>query len=701
MFNIHNSSRNDCYYYNICTRCFCIFPRRPRLRDTQEQMTRNNESGSSSRIYLLPSMCNTETMFRLRSCFYTQRTDQEWNAIAHDFLRDSRTGTQCATHWKMVLKPALLKGVWSPEEDTVIYDCVARGVTDWSEVASALPKRKAKHCRERWNNHLDPALSKAEWTYAEESKLLKAVEAHGTSWTHIARLLPGRSEAMVQQHWNSIVFRDAMSAGSLRRGRSRTDSSTAAGNSSSSNRNRAKPSALPSEAMPPPRRPGHDLITREEGIVGSGAGAGSAIMGADAGAATLTEREKALMDHAFKTGLNAAAGGGTGAGGGVGVSSPEIIDQVSKGGGGVERLTLSAEEEDIFAPLSAALLKGQGSDGCSPDMPPPSPTASPLKPHQHQPDYDAVGHQLADGWGADDDPALADLYRSLDNIGESLFNEDNFELSFDFDSVDKRAPPACSSSSSNTKATAPACSASQANSPSCNWDNMLSGGHEPQKEVSPFRRAAAQASATLEKQRHSMSNYEHQKQGHGLQAACARAAVAAASAAAHGSSAATSSATSQPEGPRVKQGFLRRLLPTDSKPGKQQHSRVPFATIRGCLSEANAPPPPPPLPAAASSGTPMAGAVGSSGGENRAPRRGQPLSVALFGQPSALAGGDSKGIAEPTLKHGKAEVKVPPPPQHKQQVLGQGVLSARPASRFNAHQQGSDSGWAGGRDESE
>ncbi|CAN0454615.1 unnamed protein product, partial [Scytosiphon promiscuus] len=41
---------------------------------------------------------------------------QEWAIIAHDFLKDSRTGTQCATHWKMVLKPALLKGVWSPEE---------------------------------------------------------------------------------------------------------------------------------------------------------------------------------------------------------------------------------------------------------------------------------------------------------------------------------------------------------------------------------------------------------------------------------------------------------------------------------------------------------------------------------------------------------------------------------------------------------
>lgn len=555
----------------------------------------------------------------------------------------------------MVLKPALLKGVWSQEEDAIIYDCIGRGIIDWSEVASYLPKRKAKHCRERWNNHLDPDISKGEWSADEEAKLLSAVEAHGTSWNLVARQIPGRSEAMIQQHWNAIVFRNAVNAGGVRRGRSKADSASATAGGGA--RARAKPSLLPVE--PGLQLQGQDLTTQEEGTAGNvsggrnGGGVGS--KGPEP-AVTLTVREKALMDHAFKTGLSAAAGGG---GGGVG-PPPELMGTTTRGGG-IEPLNLSSEEDDLFAPLTAALLK-EGSDGCSPaDMPPPSPTASPLKPHKQQPDYTAIGDQLGDGWGVDDDPALADLYRSLDNIGESLFNEDTFELSFDFDSVDKPSPSCGAGGATQTI-------------PSQGWDRQ-------EKEESPFRRAAANAAATLEqrlsptKRASKAQNTQTQEQARNLEEACARAAAAAAATSQDMASTAPSS-SGPPAGPRVKQGFLRRLFSAFTEPGKQ--SRTPFSTVRGCLSEANAPAPPPPSPAVRPN---PPGGEGSGGGENQAPRRGQPLSIALFAQgpASSIVGEDGKGTVTPTLKHGKVEVKVPPP-----QASGPGIpLSSLPASRFN------------------
>lgn len=577
----------------------------------------------------------------------------------------------------MVLKPALLKGVWSAEEDAVIYDSVAGGVTDWNEVAALLPKRKAKHCRERWNNHLDPALSTAEWTVEEEAKLLSAVEAHGTSWTHIARFLPGRSELMIQQHWNAIVFRNAASAGSIRRGRSRADpladgAISGCSGASGTILGRSRPSTLPIELLPQP--PLYDTSAREGRTVGIGAGA------------MLTEREKALMDHAFKTGLTAAVTGGAG----VGVASPEDIEAISKGGG-IEHLKLTTTDDDGFAPLSAALLKGEGSDiGCSPHMPPPSPTTSPLKPQKRTSDIGVLGHELADAWGVDEDPALADLYRSLDNIGESLFNEDNFELSFDFDSVDKPAP------SASPSACAPACDTSPAGTqPSCSgrarpsWNNLLLGG-QGQKEVSPFRRAAAQAAATLERQRLSPT-----KQGQGLQAGCHRAAAAAVSAAqaqrrnSEASSAPAPSPAPDP-GPRIKQGFIRRLLPADYKFGANQPSScAPFATIRGCLSEVNASPLPIPV---ALPHSPAQG-MWAPRCENLLPWRGQRLSVALFALPPSdfMGGGEDDVVAEPMLKHGKAEVQIPRPisrtsPSARQMGEELGPLCALPTNRFNSNQ---------------
>lgn len=626
---------------------------------------------------------------------------QEWNTIAHSFLKDSRTGTQCATHWKMVLKPALLKGVWSPEEDAVIYDSIARGVHDWSEVASLLPKRKAKHCRERWNNHLDPALNSGAWSPAEEAKLVGAVETHGTNWNVVARMIPGRSESMIQQHWNAIVFRNATSTDSARRSRTRTDGMSgpvaALGGGRGGGvglKGRTKPSSLPVETSL--QLSGQDLILREEDPArGGGVRVNGHTSMPDLGrpeqAVTLTDREKALMDHAFKTGLSAAGGGAGpragGGGGGVSPSTSDLMGAMSKGGG-IDSLTLSTDDDDIFAPLTAALLKGEGSGDYSPThMPPPSPTASPLKLHKQLPDYNAIGDQLGDVWAVDEDPAMADLYRSLDNIGESLFNEDTFELSFDFDSVDKPAP-SCSGGSGGGGGghTPPNCSSSRL------WDNPLT---KQEKVESPFRRAAAKAAANLEQRLSPLKRSSQTKgqQGRGIEEACARAAAAAAASAAAQSAAATvaPSSSGSASGPRVKQGLLRRLFSTDTKPGK--HSRAPFTTVRGCLSEANAPPQPPPSPLPpirpnSPADRELSGNDnGGRKGENQAPRRPyQPLSIALFAprssSPSAGGSADHNGGAggaiTPTLKHGKAEVKVPLP-----HASGLGVpLGSLPANRL-------------------
>jgi len=47
-------------------------------------------------------------------------------------------------------------------------------------------------CRERWFNHLDPALKKGGWTEEEDAILVDAQMKWGNSWTKIAKLLPGR-----------------------------------------------------------------------------------------------------------------------------------------------------------------------------------------------------------------------------------------------------------------------------------------------------------------------------------------------------------------------------------------------------------------------------------------------------------------------------------------------------------------------------
>jgi len=51
----------------------------------------------------------------------------------------------------------------------MVIDLVGRiGAKKWSQIAQQLPGRIGKQCRERWHNHLNPAINKAAWTMDED-----------------------------------------------------------------------------------------------------------------------------------------------------------------------------------------------------------------------------------------------------------------------------------------------------------------------------------------------------------------------------------------------------------------------------------------------------------------------------------------------------------------------------------------------------
>ena len=75
-----------------------------------------------------------------------------------------RTDVQCLHRWQKVLKPGLVKGPWTAEEDDLVRGLVAaHGTKKWSLIAQNLEGRLGKQCRERWYNHLDPAIKRTPW----------------------------------------------------------------------------------------------------------------------------------------------------------------------------------------------------------------------------------------------------------------------------------------------------------------------------------------------------------------------------------------------------------------------------------------------------------------------------------------------------------------------------------------------------------
>jgi nuclear transport factor 2 (NTF2) superfamily protein len=93
---------------------------------------------------------------------------------------------------------------WSESEDNRLLAAIHRfGLESWWSVAQFVGGGRTRaQCAQRWTRGLDPRLSRNEWSFDDEERLLRFVSEYGSKrWTRIAAAMGDRSDVQCRYHF--------------------------------------------------------------------------------------------------------------------------------------------------------------------------------------------------------------------------------------------------------------------------------------------------------------------------------------------------------------------------------------------------------------------------------------------------------------------------------------------------------------------
>ncbi|KAL8520514.1 hypothetical protein ACS0TY_011150 [Phlomoides rotata] len=112
-------------------------------------------------------------------------------------------------------KVGLRRGPWSTKEDSLLTNFIQEhGEGQWR----SLPKkagllRCGKSCRLRWMNYLRPGIVRGNISEDEEDLIVRLHGLLGNRWSLIAGRLPGRTDNEIKNYWNTHLLKKLTNSG--------------------------------------------------------------------------------------------------------------------------------------------------------------------------------------------------------------------------------------------------------------------------------------------------------------------------------------------------------------------------------------------------------------------------------------------------------------------------------------------------------
>ncbi|CAD8208615.1 unnamed protein product [Paramecium octaurelia] len=135
--------------------------------------------------------------------------DDDWEYVSRVLCVDKNL---VELKWISLLHSNLKISPWSKDEDQILINIANDHYykNNWTELtikfnSISSTQRYPKQIRERWNNVLNPNISRSTWSKEEKIKLLQLILKYGKKWSKIQDELNGRSENQIKNQYNGII----------------------------------------------------------------------------------------------------------------------------------------------------------------------------------------------------------------------------------------------------------------------------------------------------------------------------------------------------------------------------------------------------------------------------------------------------------------------------------------------------------------